>query len=51
MYIKRTFSLSSCALKTVIPNNLKGKGSSSNDWIARQLSDPYVDKAKQMNLR
>lgn len=34
-----------------VPNNLKGKSKSSQDWIIRQLRDPYVEKAKIMNYR
>ncbi|KAK4874576.1 hypothetical protein RN001_013936 [Aquatica leii] len=37
--------------KHVVPNNIKGKGSSSAKWLTRQLSDPYVEKAKMMNYR
>ncbi|XP_053670262.1 rRNA methyltransferase 2, mitochondrial [Anopheles nili] len=35
----------------VIPNNLKGKSKSSQEWLTRQLRDPYVEKAKMMNYR
>ncbi|XP_011185647.1 rRNA methyltransferase 2, mitochondrial [Zeugodacus cucurbitae] len=34
-----------------IPRNLKGKSKSSQEWLTRQLADPYVEKAKMMNLR
>lgn len=34
-----------------IPNNLKGKSKSSQEWLTRQLADPYVEKAKMMNYR
>lgn len=27
------------------------KGASSNDWISRQIADPYVEKAKMLNYR
>lgn len=35
------------------PENLKSKPKSvsSQNWLSRQLSDPYVEKAKMMNLR
>ncbi|CAH1274455.1 MRM2 [Branchiostoma lanceolatum] len=33
------------------PKNLKGKNSSSQRWIVRQLSDPYVQKAAAENYR
>lgn len=34
-----------------VPNNLKGRKKSSQEWLTRQLSDPYVEKAKIMNYR
>jgi len=33
------------------PNNLKGRSKSSQDWIIRQINDPYVKKAKFENYR
>ena len=33
------------------PKNLKNKKHSSQQWIVRQLKDPYVEKAKQENYR
>ena len=46
-------SLTYCqALKAKqIPNNLKGKSKSSQEWLTRQMADPYVEKAKMMNYR
>ena len=35
----------------VVPSNLKGKSKSSQEWLTRQLNDPYVEKAKMMKLR
>lgn len=37
----------------VSPENLKSKSKSvsSQNWLSRQLSDPYVEKAKMMNYR
>lgn len=37
----------------VTPENLKSKAKSvsSQNWLSRQLSDPYVEKAKMMNYR
>ncbi|KAJ6639728.1 rRNA methyltransferase 2, mitochondrial [Pseudolycoriella hygida] len=35
----------------VVPKNLKGRGKSSQEWLTRQLSDPFVEKAKMMNYR
>lgn len=48
---KRAFSISTTALKKVVPSNVKGKGTSSANWLTRQLNDPYVEQAKIMNLR
>lgn len=31
--------------------NSKGRGASSNQWLTRQLNDPYVIKAKRLNYR
>lgn len=33
-------------LATKVPSNLKGKSKSSQEWITRQLADPYVERAK-----
>ncbi|KAK7507242.1 hypothetical protein BaRGS_00001177 [Batillaria attramentaria] len=33
------------------PRNLKGKKTSSQEWIKRQLSDPYVKRARTENYR
>ncbi|KAH8273134.1 hypothetical protein KR018_006231 [Drosophila ironensis] len=33
------------------PRNLKGRGKSSQEWLTRQLADPYVEKARMMNYR
>lgn len=40
-----------CALLKETPRNLKGKKHSSQLWLARQICDPYVEKAKQENYR
>ena len=47
---ERTLSTTSVRLK-VIPGNLKGKSRSSQDWLTRQLNDPYVRKARYNNYR
>nr|CAH7714306.1 unnamed protein product [Callosobruchus chinensis] len=49
----RFFSTSVLKLKKITPENLKTKpkNASSQQWLARQLSDPYVEKAKSMQLR
>lgn len=41
----------SCAACKVVPKNLKGKSKSSQDWLTRQLNDPYVKLAKQHQYR
>ncbi|XP_037073874.1 rRNA methyltransferase 2, mitochondrial-like [Pollicipes pollicipes] len=46
----RTFSSSAAVLKR-IPNDLKGRGKSSQEWLIRQMNDPYVKKAKLENYR
>lgn len=50
---RRYFSTCLITFKKVTTNSLKSKNkkASSQEWLARQLSDPYVEKAKQMNLR
>ncbi|XP_050298778.1 rRNA methyltransferase 2, mitochondrial [Anthonomus grandis grandis] len=45
----RRFSLSSTSSKKVQPNS-KVKGS-SYEWLSRQLSDPFVERAKRHNYR
>ncbi|CAG7835781.1 unnamed protein product [Allacma fusca] len=35
----------------VIPDNLKGKSTSSQHWMTRHLNDPYVAKAIKMGYR
>ncbi|CAG9832824.1 unnamed protein product [Diabrotica balteata] len=49
----RKFSLCSCLQRKVTTNALKSKtkNTSSKQWLSRQLSDPYVEKAKLMNYR
>ena len=41
----------SCAVWKTVPKNLKGKSKSSQDWLTRQLNDPYVKLAKQHQYR
>lgn len=38
-------------LAKIQPNNLKGRSSSSQKWLTRQLADPFVEKAKMENYR
>lgn len=35
----------------VVPHSLKGRSSSSQQWLTRQLNDPYVRKARYANYR
>lgn len=37
--------------KNVFSITIRGKGSSSQDWLQRQFTDPYVEKAKMQNYR
>lgn len=41
----------SSKLHKKIPTNLKGKSKSSQEWLIRQLKDPYVENAKVKNYR
>lgn len=38
-------------LSKELPNNLKGRSKSSQEWLVRQLADPYVEKARRLNYR
>ncbi|XP_032689072.1 rRNA methyltransferase 2, mitochondrial isoform X2 [Odontomachus brunneus] len=40
-----------CTLLKETPQNLKSKKHSSQQWLARQLRDPYVEKARQEKYR
>ena len=40
-----------CRLFYQKPNNIKNKKLSSQNWLIRQLKDPYVEKAKKANYR
>lgn len=42
---------SSCVHRKTKLNNLKGKSTSSQEWLKRQLNDPYVKRAKTENYR
>ncbi|XP_071522020.1 rRNA methyltransferase 2, mitochondrial isoform X2 [Panulirus ornatus] len=41
----------SCIKNKIIPKNLKGRSKSSQDWLTRQLNDPYVKLAKYKQFR
>ncbi|XP_030758703.1 rRNA methyltransferase 2, mitochondrial [Sitophilus oryzae] len=49
----RTFRTAAFNYKEISPGKLKRKvkGVSSHEWLARQNSDPYVEKAKMLNYR
>ncbi|XP_063705137.1 rRNA methyltransferase 2, mitochondrial [Culicoides brevitarsis] len=49
--ITRRYSTTTRLLKKVTLNNAKGKSVSSQMWLQRQLSDPYVEKAKMLSYR
>ncbi|XP_057651931.1 rRNA methyltransferase 2, mitochondrial [Diorhabda carinulata] len=53
MRLLKRFSTFTRLEKKVSPNSLKSKTKnvSSKHWLSRQLSDPYVEKAKLMNYR
>lgn len=38
-------------LSKELPKNLKGRSKSSQEWLMRQLADPYVEKARRLNYR
>jgi hypothetical protein len=38
-------------LSKELPKNLKGRSKSSQEWLIRQLADPYVEKARRLNYR
>ncbi|XP_063234258.1 rRNA methyltransferase 2, mitochondrial [Bacillus rossius redtenbacheri] len=40
-----------CSSRRKVPSDLKGRSGSSQLWLARQLTDPYVEKAKMLNYR
>uniref|UniRef100_A0A146M257 rRNA methyltransferase 2, mitochondrial n=1 Tax=Lygus hesperus TaxID=30085 RepID=A0A146M257_LYGHE len=41
----------SATLTKEVAKNLKGRSKSSQDWLVRQLKDPYVEKARRENYR
>jgi 23S rRNA (uridine2552-2'-O)-methyltransferase len=49
--IRKQLIHSSHSLNKIIANNLKNKSKSSQDWLIRQLNDPYVKKARYENYR
>ena len=45
------FSTTNELLNKIVPKNLKGKKKSSQEWLTRQLNDPYVKMASINNYR
>lgn len=37
--------------RKVLTLKLKGRSKSSQEWLSRQFSDPYVEKARMLNYR
>lgn len=48
-FLRRSFYTTAQLYKKVKLKN--AKGSSSTHWLQRQLSDPYVERAKIQNYR
>ncbi|KAL3211200.1 hypothetical protein MRX96_000879 [Rhipicephalus microplus] len=48
--LRRSLHASAAQLK-VQPHNLKGKSKASQDWLTRQLNDPYVKQSRYDNYR
>ncbi|XP_055543494.1 rRNA methyltransferase 2, mitochondrial [Wyeomyia smithii] len=48
---RRCLHTSIRSLGKLVPTNLKGKKKSSQEWLTRQLNDPFVERAKMMNYR
>ncbi|XP_054160174.1 rRNA methyltransferase 2, mitochondrial-like [Oppia nitens] len=46
----KCFHLTECMNKTTLKNT-SGKSQSSQDWLRRQMNDPYVKKARYNNYR
>lgn len=51
MMVRRPFSTNYGQYAKVILKNAKSKSVSSQEWLNRQLTDPYVEKSKMMNYR
>lgn len=49
--ITRNLHLCGQTFGKVVPKNLKGRSKSSQEWLTRQLADPFVEKAKMLNYR
>lgn len=49
--INRLFHTCTHKLAKETAKNLKGKSVSSQQWLERQLADPYVERAKMLNYR
>lgn len=50
-YFQASCFCTSSILRKEVAKNLKGKSKSSQEWLTRQLKDPYVKYAKIHNFR
>lgn len=50
-FLRRWLHTGPPRLAKVQPTNLKGRSSSSQKWLTRQLADPFVEMAKMENYR
>lgn len=51
MTFRSIFSINSLRFYSKKPVKLKAKGHSSQEWLRRQMTDPYVEKAKMLSYR
>ncbi|XP_075230810.1 rRNA methyltransferase 2, mitochondrial-like [Lycorma delicatula] len=50
-YVSVRHFRSTCSLYKEVLRTLKGRKTSSQEWLKRQFSDPYIEKAKLANYR
>lgn len=50
-YVPVRHIVTSCGKFKEVLRNLKGKKTSSQEWLKRQFSDPYIEKARMANYR
>lgn len=48
---QRSFHTGNCHWKKESAKIVKGKSHSSNQWLSRQIADPFVQLAKMQNFR
>ena len=48
--VVKTFHTSTTC-RSKVPSNLKGKNVTSQEWLRRQMNDPYVKKSRIENYR